>query len=413
MTIVTSSSSMNVPTQTMPSVHHLRVVSSAVGTGDQGSGCRAAPPDGVGVSTTGPWGAPGPIIRRDASARGDRPCHALHIMRTCVRMIVCVLHPRFELTVAASRRDALASGPLALAPEPGREQRIGEVSAAAEAFGVQAGMMLGEALARCAVLELVPADPVGVAERWEATLRALESHGAAVESIGPGIACFSATGLLGLHGGDMARLLTAVRRSLDGPARLGAGPTRFCALAAASTARPRRPVVVADRPQAARQHLDPSRSPCCARAPPPRTWSSRWRAWACARWASWPACPATRWQTASEPRVCWPIAWRWARTNRCGRAVPVRACPKRSSCPNRRPGPSSSERLTCCSTVCLRAASGAGARCASWSSRRGWWRAGRGASGWCFARPSRTPRACAWRSPLAWRCCPRPPRPCA
>jgi protein ImuB len=186
-------------------------------------------------------------------------------------MIVCVLHPRFELTVAASRRDALASlpaprnggcpvmgcGPLALAPEPGREQRIGEVSAAAEAFGVQAGMMLGEALARCAVLELVPADPVGVAERWETTLRALESHGAAVESIGPGIAYFSATGLLGLHGGDMARLLTAVRRSLDGPARLGAGPTRFCALAAASTARPRRPVVVTDRPQAVRRHLDP------------------------------------------------------------------------------------------------------------------------------------------------------------
>ena len=172
-------------------------------------------------------------------------------------MIVCVLHPRFELTVAASRRDALAAGPVALAPEPGREQRIGEVSAAAEAFGVRAGMMLGEALARCAVLELVPADPVGVAERWEATLRALESLGAAVESITPGIACFSAGGLLGLHGGEMSRLLGAVRRALDGPVRLGAGPTRFCALAAASTARPRRPVVVADAVEAARRQLDP------------------------------------------------------------------------------------------------------------------------------------------------------------
>jgi protein ImuB len=121
-------------------------------------------------------------------------------------------------------------------------------------------MMLGEALARCAVLELVPADPVGVAERWEATLRALESLGAAVESIAPGIACFSAGGLLGLHGGEMSRLLGAVRRALEGPVgpvRLGAGPTRFCALAAASTARPRRPLVVGDRPQAARRHLDP------------------------------------------------------------------------------------------------------------------------------------------------------------
>ena len=81
-------------------------------------------------------------------------------MRTCVRhMVVCILLPRFELAVAAGGREALAAGPLALAPEIGREPLIGETSAAAEAYGVRAGLRLGEALARCPTLRLVTPDP--------------------------------------------------------------------------------------------------------------------------------------------------------------------------------------------------------------------------------------------------------------
>src|SRR5215207_8140598 len=57
-------------------------------------------------------------------------------------MIVCVQLPRFALVVAARGRDVLAAGPVALAPEPGCEQFIGEVSAAAEAYGVRAGLRL-------------------------------------------------------------------------------------------------------------------------------------------------------------------------------------------------------------------------------------------------------------------------------
>src|SRR6476619_3221137 len=113
-------------------------------------------------------------------------------------MIVCVHLPRFQLAVAAGEgaraqapqaaqtpseprfyaREALAGRPLALAPAFGGEgsgarpsgaaaARVGEVSGAAEAFGVRAGMPLGEALARCPELVLVPPDPVGVAETWE------------------------------------------------------------------------------------------------------------------------------------------------------------------------------------------------------------------------------------------------------
>jgi protein ImuB len=105
-------------------------------------------------------------------------------------------------------------------------------------------MRLGEAMARCPKLVLVPPDPAGVAEVWERVLAALESIGAAVEPGAPGAACFDATGLLGLHGG-IDGVLGAARRALERPARLAAAPSRFAALAAAATrGRARKPAVV-------------------------------------------------------------------------------------------------------------------------------------------------------------------------
>jgi DNA-directed RNA polymerase subunit K/omega len=182
-----------------------------------------------------------------------------------VSSVVCVLLPRFELAVAAGSRAALLNSPAALAPEPGREQFVGEVSAAAEAFGIHPGMRMGEALARCPRLALVPPDPVGVAEAWERILGRLEATGALVEPGRPGLACFEARGLRRLHGGSLDGVLAAVREALRrapassgagrGPvplparatvARLGAGPSRFCAVvAAAARARTRRPGFVA------------------------------------------------------------------------------------------------------------------------------------------------------------------------
>ena len=153
--------------------------------------------------------------------------------------------PRFELAVAAGGRQALLRGPAALAPEPGREQLVGEVSHAAEAFGIHPGMRLGEALARCPRLALVPPDPVGVADDWERAVTSLEAIGAAVEAGRPGLACFDARGLRRLHGGSLDGIVAAVRGALRRPARIGAGPSRFCALAAASRARTRRAAIVA------------------------------------------------------------------------------------------------------------------------------------------------------------------------
>ncbi len=142
-------------------------------------------------------------------------------------MIACVRIPRFSLRVVCGP-DRL-DGPVALAPLPGGRQAVGEVSPAAEADGVEAGMALGEALARCPSLRLVPSDPVGVAERWDRLLERLEGIGAAVESERPGEAFFEIDGLLGIHGGALDCVVAAARRAAPVPVRIGVAPNRFAA----------------------------------------------------------------------------------------------------------------------------------------------------------------------------------------
>jgi protein ImuB len=186
-------------------------------------------------------------------------------------MIVCIHLPRFELVLAAGGARALVGRALAIAPSSGSDRsqiggtaaggggRLGEVSGAAEAYGVQRGMALGEALARCPDLDLVPADPVGVEEAWESLLRSLEAIGAAVESARAGLAYFETGPLRSLHGSDAAVIAAGQRaagpsqgaagtpataRRAAAHARTGAGPTRFCALAAALAVRSRRPLVL-------------------------------------------------------------------------------------------------------------------------------------------------------------------------
>ena len=118
-------------------------------------------------------------------------------------------------------------------------QVIGDVSGAAEAFGVAPGMRLGEALGRCPALALVPADPQRAEEAWEGSLATLEGIGAAVESQRPGEAFFGLDGLRALWGRP-ERAVERARRLLGQGVRLGAGPTRLVALAAALRSRPRR-----------------------------------------------------------------------------------------------------------------------------------------------------------------------------
>jgi protein ImuB len=158
----------------------------------------------------------------------------------CSYMVVCALYPRFELLAALGDRRALISEPAALAPEAGREQVVGEVSAPAEAYGIVRGMRLGEAMSRCPALRLIPPDPEGVRSLWNTVLDRLEAIGAAVESDEAGAAFFESAEIEGLHDGDLAGVVVAARRNLGAGARFGAAPCRFAAHAAALQARSRR-----------------------------------------------------------------------------------------------------------------------------------------------------------------------------
>jgi len=163
---------------------------------------------------------------------------------TAESVIACALIPRFTLLAVVEGRRELLLRPMALAPEPGGPQVVGEASGPAEAFGVHVGMRLGEALARCPDLALVPPDPERAEAAWEDALGRLEGIGAAVEPGRPGEAFFEVGGLRGLYG-TVERALRRARDAIGPPVRLGAGQTRLVAYAAAQRSRPRKaPVVV-------------------------------------------------------------------------------------------------------------------------------------------------------------------------
>lgn len=151
-----------------------------------------------------------------------------------------VLIPRFSLLAAMGGRRERLTAPAALAPAPGREQAVGEVSGAAEAFGVRPGMAVSEALGRCPELVLHPPDPGRAGSGWERVLRRLEAIGAEVESSRPGEAFFAVDGLRTVWGPARRDVMARAARAVGMPAKLACAPSRFCARAAAATARGRR-----------------------------------------------------------------------------------------------------------------------------------------------------------------------------
>lgn len=181
-------------------------------------------------------------------------------------MIVCLVIPRLALIAALGGRRELLTEPVALAPEAGREQRIGEVSAAAEAFGVAAGMGVGEALTRCPELRLVAPDPEAVRGLWARVLDRLEGIGASVESDRPAAAFFVADGLRGIHGGDLAGVLAATRRAF----RRQVSPRSIGARSLGSSDGPLGPPSASPRPSDAPPG-SPGASPRPPSAPPDPT----------------------------------------------------------------------------------------------------------------------------------------------
>src|SRR3954451_5272423 len=157
---------------------------------------------------------------------GDHTCtRSGHYANMCSIMVVCVLLKRLPLIAAlgGARRELMGEA-IALAPEPGHEQRVGEVSPAAEAFGIAPGTRVGEALARCPDLRLIAPDPEATRAYWNEVLDRLEALGAAVESDDPGVAWFDADGLMRMHGGGLEGVMAATRKRLPAGIRMGAAP---------------------------------------------------------------------------------------------------------------------------------------------------------------------------------------------
>lgn len=147
-------------------------------------------------------------------------------------MIACILLPLLSLRAALGDGQNRLADPVAVAPREGGPGRIGEVSPAGRALGVNPGMRLGEAVDICPSLGLVPPDPAREDRVHEDLLTRLESIGAAVESGRPGEAFFT-TGEIGrLHGG-LTGVLEATRRVAGPTPALAAAPTRLAALALA------------------------------------------------------------------------------------------------------------------------------------------------------------------------------------
>ena len=166
-------------------------------------------------------------------------------------LIVCVLIPRFELAVAAGGREALAAGPVALAPEAGREQldrrgvrgRRGLRRARRPAAGGGAGALPGAAARRARPGRGRRRVGPPARARWRGSARRSSPAAPASPSSTPA-ACAT------LHGGSVEGVIAAARRALATPARIGAGAV------ALRRARRRQP-----RPRAPRRRSRPPAAP--------------------------------------------------------------------------------------------------------------------------------------------------------
>ena len=265
-------------------------------------------------------------------------------------MVVCVLIPRFELlTALGGRGESCCGRPSRWPPSPTARRSWARSRVPREALGIHPGMRLGEALARCPGLRLIPPDPERAARAWEAVLAGLEGIGAAVEPAAPGEAYFEAAGLRRMYGGHLEGVLARARRAMP-----AAGPAGRGARAASAPTPPR----AARAPAAARRSSRRAPSGRSSRRSPvsllpavplgapsslPGARAARHphagRAGGAARRAPSP--------TASARPGCARASSRSAATPPCARALRASASWRRSSCPRRSRACSSSARSSC------------------------------------------------------------------
>ncbi|HZO93973.1 MAG TPA: DNA polymerase Y family protein [Candidatus Baltobacteraceae bacterium] len=144
---------------------------------------------------------------------------------------VCVWIPAFRLAVACRGTPDVLDEPLIVADRPERG-RVVDCSPAAAALGVRRGMTLVQAQAVAHDARTVFDDPAADARTWSAILDALDAASPLVEDDEPGRAYVEMHGIAGGARGWLAGVRAALA-GFDLPLRLGLGPNRFVARAAA------------------------------------------------------------------------------------------------------------------------------------------------------------------------------------
>ena len=146
--------------------------------------------------------------------------------------VVCVWIPAFRLAVARRTHAGLDLGAPVIVADKIERGRVVDCTLAASALGVRPGMTLVQAQAVAHEARTVFDDPLADARLWAEVLEALDAASPLVEDGGLGRAFLEMQGIAG----DAAAWLGAVRGALAGfdlPLRLGLGPNRFVAHAAA------------------------------------------------------------------------------------------------------------------------------------------------------------------------------------
>ncbi len=143
-------------------------------------------------------------------------------------IVACCWMPNFPLRVVAHGRAPLDE-PVALASDGEAHPVVLDCTGAARDHGVEPGMLVSRAMGCCAQLQVLACDVPRVEAAAERFVQRLEAHGAAVQPLEPGRACFDAAPLVRLYGGlggVFERLLGAFS---GGEVRIGAGPNPFVA----------------------------------------------------------------------------------------------------------------------------------------------------------------------------------------
>ena len=143
-------------------------------------------------------------------------------------VVACCWMPRFPLQVVAHGRVDLAE-PVALASDAEAHPVVLDCTEAARDHGVEPGMLVSRAMGCCGQLQVLACDVPRVEAAAERFVQRLEAHGAAVQPLEPGRACFDAAPLVRLYGGLGSVFERMLAAFAGGQVRIGAGPNPFVA----------------------------------------------------------------------------------------------------------------------------------------------------------------------------------------